>query len=120
VPLFERLADEDFAYLTTIGRTSGKPHRIEIWFAVDGRRLYLLSGGGDAADWVKNLRRNGRVRVQVGTRSVAARARIARAGAEDRHARELLDAKYMSWEPGKRLSSWAREAVPVAIDLPAR
>ncbi|MGH2498889.1 MAG: hypothetical protein ACRDF0_02165 [Candidatus Limnocylindria bacterium] len=30
---FERLAGEAFAYLTTIGRGSGKPHTIEIWFA---------------------------------------------------------------------------------------
>jgi deazaflavin-dependent oxidoreductase (nitroreductase family) len=119
VPLFERLADQDVAYLTTIGRKSGKPHRIEIWFAIDSRRLYLLSGGGDAADWIRNIRRNGRVRVQVGSRTVTARARIARRGAEDRRARELLDAKYMDWKPGKRLSAWAHDAVPVAIDLPA-
>ena len=32
--MFERLADEDFAYLTTIGRRSGKQHTIEIWFAL--------------------------------------------------------------------------------------
>jgi deazaflavin-dependent oxidoreductase (nitroreductase family) len=119
VPLFERLADEDFAYLTTIGRKSGRPHRIEIWFAVDGRHLYLLSGGGDSADWVKNIRRKGRVRIQVGSRAVGAKARIARVGGEDQRARELLDAKYMSWRPGKRLSSWARGSTAVAIDLPA-
>jgi deazaflavin-dependent oxidoreductase (nitroreductase family) len=116
---FERLADEDFAYLTTIGRKTGKPHRIEIWFAVAGRRLFLLSGGGDSADWVKNIRRNARVRIQVGSRTVAARARIARAGREDKQARELLDAKYMDWKAGRKLSSWARGATPVAIDLPA-
>jgi deazaflavin-dependent oxidoreductase (nitroreductase family) len=118
--VFERLADEDFAYLTTIGRKTGKPHRIEIWFAVDGRRLFLLSGGGDSADWVKNIRRNARVRIRVGSRTVASRARIARAGTEDQRARELLDAKYMDWKPGKKLSSWARGATPVAIDLPPR
>ena len=116
--VFQRLADEDFAYLTTAGRKSGRPHRIEIWFAIDEGRLYLLSGGGDAADWVRNIRKNGAVRIQVGTRSVEARARIARAGKEDARARELLDAKYMDWKPGKKLSSWARGATPVAIDLP--
>ena len=118
--MFERLADDDFAYLTTIGRKSGRPHRIEIWFAVEGGRLFLLSGGGDKADWVKNIRKNGSVRIQVGTRTVAARARIARRGAEDAKARELLDAKYMDWRPGRKLSSWARGATPVTLDLPAR
>lgn len=119
MPPFERLADEDFAYLTTIGRKSGKPHRIEIWFAVHGRQLFLLSGGGDSADWVRNIRRNGDVRIQVGSRAIGARARIARSGAEDAHARELLDAKYMEWKPGKKLSSWARGSTPVVIDLPS-
>jgi deazaflavin-dependent oxidoreductase (nitroreductase family) len=117
--IFERLAGEDFAYLTTVGRKSGRPHRIEIWFALGDRNIYVLSGGGDSADWVRNIRRNGRVRIQIGSRSLAARGRIVRRAAEDAHARELLDAKYMGWRPGKKLSSWARGARPVAIDLPA-
>ena len=116
--MFERLADEDFAYLTTTGRRSGKPHRIEIWFALHDGRIYLLSGGGDRADWVKNIARNGDVRIQLGSRTVAARGRLLEGGAEDQRARELLDAKYMGWKPGKKLSSWARSALPVAIDLP--
>ena len=117
--VFERLKDEDFAYLTTTGRKSGRPHRIEIWFAIDDGKLYLLSGGADKADWVRNIRKNGAVRVQVGSRSTLARSRIARAGKEDSRARELLDQKYMGWKPGKRLSSWARGATPVVIDLPS-
>ncbi|HET7700415.1 MAG TPA: nitroreductase family deazaflavin-dependent oxidoreductase [Candidatus Limnocylindria bacterium] len=118
--MFERLASEDFAYLTTTGRRTGRPHRIEIWFALRDGRIYLLSGGGDRADWVRNIRKDGHVRVQVGSRSVAARAHIARAGAEDQRARELLDEKYMGWMAGRRLSSWARGATPVVIELPRR
>ena len=116
--VFERLADLDFAYLTTIGRKSGRAHRVEIWFALRGGRIYVLSGGGVGADWVKNIRHDGRVRIQVGSRSVAAHGRIVTGKREDQVARELLDAKYMAWRPGKRLSSWARNATPVRIDLP--
>src|SRR4051812_7903760 len=116
--MFERLAGEDFAYLTTTGRKTGKPHRIEIWFAIEDGRVFMLSGGGDRADWVKNIREHRKVRIQIGSRSTSARARIARAGAEDQHARELLDGKYMGWKTGKKLSSWARGSTPVVVDLP--
>lgn len=116
--MFERLADADVAYLTTTGRRTGRPHRIEIWFALENGTVYLLSGGGDGADWVKNIRASRVVRIQIGSRSIAARARFVRAKLEDARARELLDAKYMDWRPGRKLSSWARDALPVAIDLP--
>jgi len=90
--MFERLADEDFAYLTTIGRRSGKQHTIEIWFALHDGRIYMLSGGGDRADWVKNLRKTPQTRVRIGTQSASATARILRTGTkEDELARQLLD-----------------------------
>jgi deazaflavin-dependent oxidoreductase (nitroreductase family) len=114
---FERLADEDFCYLTTVGRRSGKAHTIEIWFALENGNLYLLSGGGDNADWVRNLRKTPAVKVRIGSRTVAARAREVTAPDEDALARRLLDEKYMGWKAGKRLSSWARNALPVRIDL---
>lgn len=114
---FERLGGENFCYLTTVGRRTGKPHTIEIWFARENGRLYLLSGGGDSADWVRNLRKTHAVRVRVGTRTVDATAREVTAPEEDALARRLLDEKYMGWKTGKRLSSWARNALPVAIDL---
>ena len=114
---FERLGEESLCYLTTVGRRSGKRHTIEIWFALRDGTLYLLSGGGDSAAWVRNLRKTGAVRLRVGTRTVDGKARVVKAADEDALARQLLDEKYLSWKPGKRLSSWARNALPVAIDL---
>ena len=114
---FERLADEDFCYLTTVGRKSGKPHTIEIWFARENGNLYLLSGGGESADWVRNLRKTPAVHVRIGSRTVAAQAREVSTPEEDALARRLLDEKYMGWKTGKRLTSWARNALPVAIEL---
>jgi deazaflavin-dependent oxidoreductase (nitroreductase family) len=117
--MFERLAEEDFAYLTTTGRVSAKAHTIEIWFALHDGRIYMLSGGGDRADWVKNLKKIPAVRLRIGTQSTGAVARVVRAGTkEDELARQLLDGKYQGWREGKRLSGWARSALPVAIELP--
>jgi deazaflavin-dependent oxidoreductase (nitroreductase family) len=117
--MFERLADEDMCYLTTTGRKSGTPHEIEIWFGIRDGTLYLLSGGGDSADWVKNLRKRSAVKVRINSRTASGNARIVRPNTkEDAAARELLDEKYMGWREGKKLSSWARGALPVAVDLP--
>jgi deazaflavin-dependent oxidoreductase (nitroreductase family) len=116
--MFERLADEDVCYLTTTGRKTGRPHEIEIWFAIHDGTLYLLSGGRDAADWVKNLRKSPTVKVRINSQTASAKARILRSSTrEDVVARELLDGKYMDWREGKQLSTWARGALSVAIDL---
>jgi len=116
--MFERLADEDMCYLTTAGRKTGRPHEIEIWFGIREGTLFMLSGGGDAADWVKNVKKDPRVRLRINTQTAALKARLVKPGTrEDAVARELLDGKYMGWHPGKKLSSWARGALPVAIDL---
>ena len=117
--LLPALAKEEYCYLTTTGRVSGNPHEIEIWFVVQDGILYLLSGGGDGADWVKNLLKNPVVTVRVAKQTFNATARLVRDEKEDTAARYLLAEKYHEWENGKTLSEWARTALPVAIDLKA-
>jgi hypothetical protein len=68
---------------------------------------------------VKNLKRRPAVTVRINSQTASGKARILRPNTtEDSAARELLDAKYMAWRDGKKLSSWARGALPVAVDLP--
>jgi deazaflavin-dependent oxidoreductase (nitroreductase family) len=114
------LGDRPFCYLTTAGRVSGRPHTIEIWFALQGRTLYLLSGGGDRSDWVRNLTRHPEVTVRLGRRDAAerpGRARVVEPGSdEDELARRLVAGKYQPAYGGD-LSGWRRSALPVAIDL---
>ena len=69
------LADNRVLYLTTIGRRTGLPREIEIWFVVHGDRLYLFAETGEAAAWVKNIRRNPGVLVRIGE-SIGATARV--------------------------------------------
>ena len=108
---------EPFAYVTTVGRRSGRPHRIEIWFARGGRTLYLLSGGGDRADWVANLRATPRVRVEVGPVDTEATARVVTDDDERAQARRLVFDKYQRQYAGD-LTRWRERSLPVAIDLP--
>jgi deazaflavin-dependent oxidoreductase (nitroreductase family) len=109
-------ADEPFCYLTTRGRVSGRPHRIEIWFALDGATLYLLSGGRDRSDWVRNLRKTPEVTVELGADVFAGRARIVEDAAEDERARALVHDKYAAGYGGD-LTRWRRSALPIAVDL---
>ena len=111
-----RFADEQYCYLTTTGRISGRSHRIEIWFAIDGGTLYMLSGGRDRSDWVKNLLRTPEVTVEIGTGIFAGRARTVTDEAEDERARRLVYEKYAPGYGGD-LGGWRRSALPIAVDL---
>jgi len=117
MPDLRALAEEDYCYLTTRGRVTGRPHEIEIWFALvpEAQTLYMLSGGGDRSDWVKNVRRDPEVEVSIADERLRGRAREARDTEEDELARRLLVEKYES-SPG-RLENWRRRALPVVVDL---
>lgn len=113
------LATEDFAYLTTIGRVTGNPHEVEIWFALQGTTAYLMNGDSkhDAgkADWVRNLLKQPSVSLRIADQTFKASGRIVTEADEDALARRLLLAKYATIE--KPLETWGRVAVPVAIEL---
>jgi deazaflavin-dependent oxidoreductase (nitroreductase family) len=111
-----------FCYLTTRGRRTGDPHTIEIWFGMNDGRLYMLSGGGDRSDWVRNLLSDPMVTVDLrrsGLEPRPGRARVVIDTDEELMARRLLAAKYQGWREGEPLSSWARTALPVAVEFEA-
>ncbi|MEX0833929.1 MAG: nitroreductase/quinone reductase family protein [Actinomycetota bacterium] len=110
------LAAEDYCYITTRGRQTGRPHEIEIWFAVENDCIYMLSGAREKSDWVRNIRNDPRVEVRIADRKWSALARLVGSGEEDELARRLLLEKYGS-RYGGDLSSWGEKALPVAIDL---
>src|SRR5918995_518372 len=90
------VADDDYCYLTATGRRSGRPHRIEIWYAAEGTTLYLLAGGGRSTDWVQNLIVDPTVLVELDNTEQPARARVLADGDEAQQARALVYAKYAS------------------------
>ena len=119
MPFDARHVVDLFCYLTTTGRVTGKPHEIEIWFALRHGTLYMLSGGGDGADWVQNLRRTPAVCIRIAETATSGIARVVDAGTEeDALARRLLLAKYQQGYGGD-LSGWGRTALAVAVDFAA-
>ena len=111
------LKHEEYCYLTTMGRITGKPHEIEIWFGLNDFTLYLLSGGGIKSDWVKNLLKVSNVSVRIADRTFLATARMVKEEKEESMARILLADKYKERESDGSLSEWARTALVVGIKL---
>jgi nitroimidazol reductase NimA-like FMN-containing flavoprotein (pyridoxamine 5'-phosphate oxidase superfamily) len=117
------LAAEDYCYLTTTGRVSGKPHAVEIWFGLENGVLYMLSGSGTdqesmrpRADWVRNILRRPSVQVRIKETTYSGRGRLVSDSIEDATARRLLVQKYTPRHNGE-LNSWGRSSLPVAVDF---
>ena len=112
--------DPQFCYVTTRGRISGKKHEIEIWFAREAAAstIYMLSGGRDRSDWVRNIMVDGTVIVRIGDVTFEGTGRVVDPSTdEDALARRLLADKYGHTQD---LTRWLRESLPVAIDLRAQ
>jgi deazaflavin-dependent oxidoreductase (nitroreductase family) len=117
----ERHAAEPCCYLTTVGRESGRPHEIEIWFAAAGNCIYLMNGGGTRrppgqSDWVLNARANPAVEVRISDELFAGVAREVEFDSEEHEsARRLLVTKYATRDDD--LANWRATAFPMAIEL---
>ena len=109
-------ADADFCYLTTIGRVTGRPHTIEIWFALNGYTLYMLAGDRDRSDWVKNALHSPEVQVKINETMLSGQARLVKDTEEDVLARKLVAGKYIP-RSSDDLTDWSRTALPVVVDL---
>jgi deazaflavin-dependent oxidoreductase (nitroreductase family) len=111
------LAGESYLYLGTTGRRTGRPHQIEIWFALHEGTAYLLSGAGDGSDWVRNLRADPACSVRIGGREFRCEARILEQGTdEDERARRMVYEKYQPGYSGD-LAEWRQSSRVVALDL---
>jgi deazaflavin-dependent oxidoreductase (nitroreductase family) len=112
----QQLADQEYCYLTTLGRRSGRPHTIEIWFASHGQTLYLLSGGREKADWVKNAAQQPEVQLKIGGVVFTGQVRFVDNGQEDALARKVVYNKYRP-RSNDDLEDWSRTSLPIAVDL---
>ena len=110
--------DQPYAWLTTIGRRSGEPRTVELWFVLDRRTVHFLAGGGEDAQWVRNASVEPAVSLRLGQRTYAGRVRRPEPGSvEATDARRRMATKYQGWREGRPLSRWATEALCVAVDL---
>ena len=98
--------EPQFLYLTTIGRKTGNPHEIEIWFVEHGGNYYMVSEHPERADWVRNLLHNPFISFRVGRRNaepITGTGRTVDRATEPELAvtvSRLMDTKY-NWSDGQ-------------------
>ena len=68
------VASQKLTRLTTRGRTSGKLHTVTVWFAV-GKGVVFLSHEGKETDWMKNIKRNPQVTLEISGKRFSGKAR---------------------------------------------
>lgn len=68
----ERLARRSIASLTTIGRRSGKPRPVEVYFAYKDGKFYFLAHA--RSQWYRNLAANPDATLRIGETSLRIRA----------------------------------------------
>jgi len=110
--------DPEFAYLTTTGRRTGNPHRIEIWYRQIGDVVWFLSGGRDTSDWVQNVLADPNVTIEIGDETISGTAFV---DDQDAHeARRALAARYQGWKEGQALSGWTTGSMAVGVRISPR
>ena len=113
----DALATTEFCYLTTRGRHTGRPHRIEIWFVAHDEGAYVLSDS-DRADWYRNVIADPTVTLEIaGERRRTTAAPVERADPSNAIVRPAMAAKYQGGG-AEDLNRWSRTAWVVRIEWP--
>jgi deazaflavin-dependent oxidoreductase (nitroreductase family) len=111
-----KVAAEKFIQLTTAGRTTGKPHKVELWFALGGSRVYL-SHEGKATDWMKNIKSNGKVAFEIGGKHFVGNAFWLNDGSDEaRSGKVALYEKYYGKSTKEIIEDWFSLSKLLAID----
>jgi deazaflavin-dependent oxidoreductase (nitroreductase family) len=108
------VGNDRVCYLTTTGRRTGDPHRIEIWFLEHDGAVYLFSGGGESSDWVRNLRREPMVDLELPGRGAERYSAKVLDNPTD-ELRRRMDARYYGTDPDHQLTEWARRSTVVQL-----
>lgn len=117
MPDLQTLDRESLVQLTVKGRKTGKPQTVKIWFAVGNGKVYVTSGRGLGAQWIKNLQKTPDVALQIGAASLKGVA-LWREGPSVRTEifpfffRKYLRARLFSWVLG-----WYRQEFAFEITI---
>jgi deazaflavin-dependent oxidoreductase (nitroreductase family) len=100
--------------LTTVGRSSGRPHTTPLIFREDGGRWVVVASKGgspDHPDWFKNLSVNPEAKVQVRDQEMSVRARAAEGAERSR----LWDLMAEVWPAYNQYRQRTDREIPVVV-----
>lgn len=110
------VADEKYIHLTTKGRKTGKPHTVELWFAVAGKKVYL-SHEGAYTDYMKNILKDNRVEFKIGKPRFKGSARIVKSGEAFELGKHALYLKYYGKADEDTINDWFSESTIIEISM---
>ncbi len=114
LPELGGLSHEEFIYLSTIGRITGKTHNVELWFAWRDGKVYL-SHEGEQTDWMKNIRKNPDVKFKIGSRPFSGKGRVFEKGPEFEVGKVALYEKYHGKAPKEKVDDWFSLSKVIAL-----
>lgn len=101
----EPFKTEKLGYLTTMGRKSGKTHKVELWFVLANGKIYL-SHEGATTDWMRNITSNNQVRIRAGSVDLDAQATVLAGGTPVKAGQRALYEKYYGPAPEATIEDW--------------
>jgi deazaflavin-dependent oxidoreductase (nitroreductase family) len=113
----EEVQKEKFIYLTTKGRKTGRPHTVELWFAVANGRIYL-SHEGDRTDWMKNAVEHSAVSIKIDGVTSNGEARVAD-GTTREAGKNALYEKYYGPASKEVIDDWFELSTVLEIIIPS-
>ncbi len=124
-----------FVLLTVNGRRSVKPRRRPVRAVRRGDTLYAVAILGERSDWLRNARKESRVKIRAGRQTNSATVRqlgdpAERESAGELYAREVFPYDYVDyislhwgWPTRRKIIDahrrWLEDGVMIAIDLDA-
>ncbi len=109
-----RFTDKKYIYLTTIGRRTGNPHTVELWFAISGGKIYL-SHEGVYTDWMRNIIEDDRIEFRVRDIQFKGIARIGENGKAFEVGIHALYLKYYGKASDDIIRDWFSESTVIEI-----
>jgi len=114
-----KLGAEKFIYLTTTGRKTCKPHRVELWFAAVDDNIYL-SHEGRETDWMRNIKNNPEVNFEISGNKFVGKARCLQSDeSEAVKAKIALYLKYYGKAEERIIEDWFSLSTLILIERKA-